>query len=667
LFQAARFGTELQYQHLVFQEFARGRVQPEIDVFESHDPSIDASIVAEFAHTVYRFGHTMLTDSVPRTAPDGTASDIPLIDAFLNPMEFTESGATPEQAAGALVRGMANQPGNEMDEFVTEAVRNNLLGLPLDLAALNLARARDTGIPALNEVRSQFHEATGGDERLAPYESWTEFGASLRHPESLVNFIAAYGTHESIVEAQTIEEKRAAATAIVLGGDGAPADRVDFLNAEASASGLDDVEFWIGGLAEKPLGSGLLGPSFNYVFETQLENLQSGDRFYYPHRTAGLNFFNQLQESSFAELIMRNTDVTGLSLDVFAAPGVNDPTIFGGDGDDVLAGGPGNDGIVAGPGSDVITDPGGDDVIKGRDGNDRIDSQGADRILAGSGDDFVEGAGAKLILAGLGNDIVFAGDGSQTVQGNEGDDWIEGGATDDVISGDNHDPLHRDIVEGHDVLVGGAGNDVLEGEYGNDIFLTGEGFDRLFGMTGEDWASYERSTEGVSADLARVAEPLAAGEPAPELTSDLFAGVEALSGSAFDDLLRGDDAANRLLGGGGSDRLEGGGGDDLLAGDSFLQVDLSDQGPGGEIMREVATPEPASEDLDIALFTEAAANYEVTGNADGTITVAHARGSQSDGTDILHAIEQAQFSDGLVALNADAAAAPPMPSDFLLT
>ena len=29
--------------------------------------------------------------------------------------------------------GSSDQPGNELDEFVTETLRNNLLGLPLDL------------------------------------------------------------------------------------------------------------------------------------------------------------------------------------------------------------------------------------------------------------------------------------------------------------------------------------------------------------------------------------------------------------------------------------------------------------------------------------------------------------------------------------------------------
>ena len=108
--------------------------------------------MAEFAHTVYRFGHSMLTETIDRLDPNFASSEIGLIKAFLNPLAFDENGTlTPEQAAGAIVRGVTRQVGNEIDEFVTEALRNNLLGLPLDLAAINIARGRDTGIPSLND------------------------------------------------------------------------------------------------------------------------------------------------------------------------------------------------------------------------------------------------------------------------------------------------------------------------------------------------------------------------------------------------------------------------------------------------------------------------------------------------------------------------------------
>ena len=61
----------MQYQHLVFEEFAR-KIQPNINVFlvpDGFDVTIDPSIVAEFAHVVYRFGHSMLTELIDRFDP----------------------------------------------------------------------------------------------------------------------------------------------------------------------------------------------------------------------------------------------------------------------------------------------------------------------------------------------------------------------------------------------------------------------------------------------------------------------------------------------------------------------------------------------------------------------------------------------------------------------
>src|SRR4029453_2801902 len=123
----------------------------------------------------------------------------------------------------------------------------------------------------------------------------------LKPPESIVNFIAAYGTHPLIEAQTTLEGKRAAAAAIVFGepvtlangtGINAPADSMDFRHStgvwattpgadgvagtfdDVTTTGLDAVDIWVGGLAEaiQPFGS-MLGPTFQFVFETQLENL----------------------------------------------------------------------------------------------------------------------------------------------------------------------------------------------------------------------------------------------------------------------------------------------------------------------------------------------------------------------------------------------------------
>src|SRR6185437_1230017 len=177
------------------------------------------------------------------------------------------------------------------------------------LAVLNLSRGRDTGIPSLNAARREFYANTinndVGDQNMKPYTSWVDLVHHLKHPESLINFIAAYGTHSALLAADvdTLAEKRAVAAALVLGGTAtinagaaseriftaADADRFDFLNgtgiyastaAGVTTTGVDNIDFWVGGLAEQQtVSGGLLGSTFNFVFENQLEKLQDGDRF----------------------------------------------------------------------------------------------------------------------------------------------------------------------------------------------------------------------------------------------------------------------------------------------------------------------------------------------------------------------------------------------------
>ena len=234
---------------------------------------------------------------------------------------------------------MTRQVGNEIDEFVIEALRNNLVGLPLDLAALNMARGRDTGIPSLNEARAQFFAMTG-DAQLTPYTSWVDFAQHLKHPVSLINFIAAYGTHPTITAATTLDGKRAARPPLVIGAAAngrcagaaglpqqhrrlTPACRQP---AHDDHSGLNDVDLWIGGLAEKINDfrrHARARPSTS-CSRCQLEHLQNGDRFYYLSRTQGMNLLNQLENNTFAKLIMRNTDLgtdtTHLPSLVFTTP-----------------------------------------------------------------------------------------------------------------------------------------------------------------------------------------------------------------------------------------------------------------------------------------------------------------------------------------------------------
>ncbi|GEO16184.1 peroxidase family protein [Microvirga aerophila] len=531
LFQAARFATEMQYQHLVFEDFARN-IQPNIDEFKAHDVTIDPSIAAEFAHAVYRFGHSMLRETVDRLDADGNVVDadtengdqqLALIDAFLNPLAYAERGADGE-AAAEIVRGATQEVANSVDEFVTGALRNNLLGLPLDLASINLARSRDTGVAPLNIIRDQFYEATG-DADLKPYANWMESGSNIKHSESLGNFIAAYGVHPLLADAATVAEKRAAAVSLVYGAEDDPTTHADesfspdtdFLNGTGAyagvETGLNNVDFWIGGLAEKSASSGgLLGSTFNFVFETQMEQLQSGDRFYYLSRLAGTNFLNQLEGTSFSEMVMRTTGATHLPFDVFSVPtytieagdastypidasGRPQVTILGsgalrfdGDGHVVIGGTAGADKIQAGAGDDTLWGDGGDDALDGDGGNDAlIGGDGNDRLAGGNGDDFANGnagddeisgsAGSDLLVGLAGQDVIGAGDGDDEVfggldsdkifggagndelLGNEGNDWIKGGEGDDHLVGDNGNPFGEPLPDRDTALFSGRAKD----------------------------------------------------------------------------------------------------------------------------------------------------------------------------------------------------------------
>ena len=622
VFQAAKFATEMQYQHFVFEGFVR-KIQPSLDVFRGYNSTVDPAIMAEFANVVYRFGHSMLTDTVDRIdTSTGASNPIGLIEAFLNPLEFAASGATEHEATGAIVNGMVHQRGNALDEFVTESLRNNLLGLPLDLAALNIARGRDTGAPGLNGARAMFFRETGLSI-LEPYANWVDFGLGIKHPESLVNFIAAYGTHSSITAATTLVDKRAAAQTLL---DANALDdnsdlAVDFMNATGSFAGgalggLNNVDFWMGGLAEatQPFG-GMLGSTFDYVFSTQMLALQNNDRFYYLSRTLGLNVLLQLEQGSMADLVMRNTSARHLPGDVFSTPdfsfeigavnptgtivdnaatsvnealltrvgrqvrftggehivmggtagndnmraGAGDDTLYGDEGNDILEGGAGNDFVLGGAGDDILSDSFGDDQIKGGDGNDVIsNSSGVDLLFGGDGKDVIFGGiGDAESFAGQGDDFVSAGTGINTVFGNAGNDWIEGGDGADLLQGDNGDPFQVSTVIGHDVLIG-DGNDDYDAESGDDIMFGTPGVNRSEGMLGFDWVTYARSTELVDADLRNTA--LLA--PALDNIKDRFDLVEGLSGFNGNDKLTGSnllaaDQVGHELNGDGVARIAG--------------------------------------------------------------------------------------------------------------
>lgn len=615
LFQAARFITEMEYQHLVFEEFAR-KVQPAINPFEPFaftQTELNPAVKAEFAHAVYRFGHSMLTETISRRNEDGAGTDtvfgtsddtkgsqndISLLEGFLNPPEYTNGGPagplTSEEAAGSIIMGMSDQAGNELDEFVTDTLRSNLLGLPLDLAAINMTRARSEGIPRLNVLRRELFNSTN-DSQLKPYINWVDFGENLKHPESLVNFVAAYGQHPSITGATTLAGKREAARLIVspAAGDVPPVDAAAFMNSTDawandgvnSKTGLDNVDLWVGGLAEQTVVfGGLLGSTFNYVFENQLTDLQNGDRLYYLARTPGMNLRAQLEGNSFAELMMRNTNVHSLKADAFATSDCKFEL-------KKLAG---TTAGFAASGNTVADDPDSecdeaavlirmsDGTIKYR-GRNTVDPSGIN--------------GQSVYNGTASVDRIYGGNDSDTFWGGEGNDIIEGGDGADVALGGDGDDIITDLA-GDDVPKGGPGNDAIDAGPGLDILMGGDGKDftnggananETFGGTGDDFISLGQSLDAAFGDSGDDWEE---GGDQPDL-------MQGDSGNLFfldDSQKPGHDI---LVGQGGDDDYDMEGGDDIGVGGPGIEKVAGASGYDWETGQ--GDPQPQDLDLDLPL------------------------------------------------------------------
>lgn len=209
---------------------------------------------------------------------------------------------------------------------------------------------------------------------------------------------------------------------------------------------------------------------------------------------------------------------------------------------------------------DNITGNGSDNQLRGQNGNDIVSGEaGNDNIFGGRGADTLDG--------GEGIDQVIYGDSDVAVTVNLNNNSVDGGyAIGDVISNFEYasGSIFDDNLTGNDSvnhLRGQLGNDVLTGLGGNDNLFGGGGADTLDGGEGIDQVFYEDSSAGVIISLTT---NTADGGDA---TGDVISNVEYITGSKFDDRLKGNEGINHLRGQLGNDILSGEDGDDNLFGE----------------------------------------------------------------------------------------------------
>ena len=166
-----------------------------------------------------------------------------------------------------LLRGLASQACSAVDTELVDDVRNFLFGPPgaggFDLAALNIQRGRDHGLSSYNVTR----QIMG----LAPRADFSEVSAD---PDVQARLASVYAD-------------------------------------------VEDIDLWVGALAEDPFNGGHVGELAFTVIRHQFEGLRNCDRYWYQLIFAPAEIAD-LESTTLADVIRRNTSIGAeISDDVF--------------------------------------------------------------------------------------------------------------------------------------------------------------------------------------------------------------------------------------------------------------------------------------------------------------------------------------------------------------
>ncbi len=266
-YQLARILVGAEMQAITYNEFLPVLLGPTgLPAYAGYDAGIDATIANGFSTAAYRFGHSMVTPTLSRLnrqLTDKPVGPLPLKEAFFSPQKLRKGRLAP------YLRGLAVDRSQAIDTLVVDGLRNFLFGLPgqggLDLAALNIQRGRDHGLADYNAFRTALGLTAVSD-----------FDEITSDPDLQNTLFALYGN-------------------------------------------VDDIDAWVGCLAEDRYADSLLGELAFAAIKDQFERLRNGDRFWYQHHLPP-GMVAWVESRTLSKIIRRNTKVRSeLSANVFVA------------------------------------------------------------------------------------------------------------------------------------------------------------------------------------------------------------------------------------------------------------------------------------------------------------------------------------------------------------
>ncbi|XP_032877969.1 thyroid peroxidase [Amblyraja radiata] len=240
--------------------------------YEGYSERLNPTLSNVFATAAFRFGHTTISPRIQRLDESykehATYPSINLHKTFFSPWRIIKEGGLDPLLRGLLAKPAKLQTPNQMMiEELTEKLFALTDAVALDLASLNLQRGRDHGLPGYNEWR-EFCKL----ERL---ETKTDLRKAISDLDSVEKIMDLYG-HP------------------------------------------DNIDIWLGGLAEDFLPGARVGPLFACLIGKQMKALREGDRFWWEN--PGLFSSaqrNELYKHSLSRVICDNTAITEVPLDAF--------------------------------------------------------------------------------------------------------------------------------------------------------------------------------------------------------------------------------------------------------------------------------------------------------------------------------------------------------------
>lgn len=216
------------------------------------------------------------------------------------------------------MRGLADGTAQELDTQIVDDLRNFLFSeegdVGFDLASLNIQRGRDLGVVSYNDLR----EAVG----LNRMENFSDITSD---PDLALALASVYDS-------------------------------------------VDDIDAWVGGLAEDPANDGMLGELFATIVADQFMAIRDGDPFWSQNSELSQSEIDRLWDTTLADVIERNSDVDAIQDDALIAyerigGDDTDNALEGDEGHDLLLGMDGNDTLNGGAGADQLEGGHGDDLF----------------------------------------------------------------------------------------------------------------------------------------------------------------------------------------------------------------------------------------------------------------------------------------------------------------